>query len=764
MFMRPPAFRRLILLAVLVALGIGALFGQTIWSMRSDAWQHAERTGVNLAYTLQQSVATLLKNLDPSLQGLAEDLANPRVMALSPDLRNRVLFDHSLRAEGLSTVVVLDAQGRRIFDSGGLAPDGADFSDRDYFRAFQSGGHQGLFIGHPIRSRLTGRDCLPISRAWFKQDGSFGGVVVGSILLDYFHVLFAAVQIGPQSSLNLYHTDGALIARLPQVAGDAGRSVAGSENLARITASPSGTFTHRAVIDDVERLYAFQQVGDFPLVVNIGQSAKEVLAGWRRNAALLGSFALLLMLACLGLALLFVRELQQRQQLAGQLHQAERDLHTILDNLPSMVSYWDTEQRNRFVNQSTSAMFGRSPEAFRGLLAQEFLGEQDYAFVRPYLEQALQGRAQLFERTLTDANGQQRHMQVSYTPDRGGSNGPVRGIFAQLTDITERKRMEDEIFQEKELMRLTLQSIGDAVVCADAQGRITYLNPVAQRLTGWQAFDAAGCDVDEVAPLYLANGKQTQPSPLRVALATQAACGPTRGVVLHRKDGQRFEVEESACPIIDREHRLTGAVMVLHDVTETMAMAERMAHLAQYDALTDLPNRVLLQDRAQHALALARREAKGLGVMYLDLDGFKQINDALGHDAGDQLLVQFARRLVAAMRQSDTVCRQGGDEFVLLLPGLEDPRQAAAIAGKVLGVCQEPFVLNGQTLQMGLSAGLALFPQHGNDYEELARHADAALYAAKRGGRMQVRCYRGQDAEPEVVALPGSPAPVLPDA
>ena len=762
--MRPPAFRRLILLAVLVSLGIGALFAQTIWSMRNYAWQHAERTGTNLAYTLQQSIATLLKNLDPSLQGLAKDLANPQVMALDPDLRNRVLFDHSLRADGLSAVLVLDAQGQRMFDSGEFVSDVVDFSDRDYFQAFQSGVHQGLFIGKPIQSRLTGRGSLPVSRAWFKQDGSFGGVVVGSIRLEYFHALFAAVQIGPQSRLNLYHSNGALIARQPQEAGDVGRSVAGSENLARITASPSGTFTNRAVIDGVERLYAFQQVGDFPLVVTIGQSTDEILASWRRNAALLGGFALLLMLACLGLAVLFVRELQQRQKVTSQLQQAEHYLHTILDNLPSMVSYWDSDQRNRFVNKTSSAQYGRTAEALRGLTAREVLGQESYAFVRPYVEQALQGHPQLFERTLTDASGQVRHSVISYTPDREVDHGPVQGFFVQITDITVRKRMEEELFQEKELMRLTLQSIGDAVVCSDAQGRVTYLNPVAQRMTGWQAFDAAGCDVDEVAPLYLANGQQTQPSPLRVALATQAACGPTRGVVLHRKDGQRFEVEESACPIVDREQHLTGAVMVLHDVTETMAMAERMAHLAQYDALTDLPNRVLLQDRAQHALALARREAKGLGVMYLDLDGFKQVNDTLGHDAGDQLLVQFARRLVAAMRQSDTVCRQGGDEFVLLLPGLESPRQVAAIAGKVLGVCQEPFVLNGQALKMSLSAGLALFPQHGSDYEELARHADAALYAAKRGGRMQVRCHAGAQAEPEVVALPGLPDPVLPDA
>jgi diguanylate cyclase (GGDEF)-like protein len=204
--------------------------------------------------------------------------------------------------------------------------------------------------------------------------------------------------------------------------------------------------------------------------------------------------------------------------------------------------------------------------------------------------------------------------------------------------------------------------------------------------------------------------------------------------------------------------------MVLHDVTETMAMAERMARLAQYDALTDLPNRVLLQDRARHALAQARRDGKSLAVMYLDLDGFKQVNDTLGHDVGDQLLVQFARRLAAAVRESDTVCRQGGDEFVVLLPGLASERQACVVGHKVLAVCHEPFVLQGHELRIGLSAGMALFPQHGSTFDDLARNADAAMYAAKRSGRMQVRRYAGPGVEPEIVApLESQDCSALPD-
>jgi len=201
---------------------------------------------------------------------------------------------------------------------------------------------------------------------------------------------------------------------------------------------------------------------------------------------------------------------------------------------------------------------------------------------------------------------------------------------------------------------------------------------------------------------------------------------------------------------------------VLRDVTDAVAMAERMVHLAQYDALTDLPNRVLLQDRARQALIHAQRDQTSLAVMYIDLDGFKQVNDTLGHDVGDELLVQIAQRLTGAVRASDTVCRQGGDEFVVLLPGIDAAEQVCHVARKIEAACSVPYVLNGRVLSVGLSGGIALFPQHGDNFKALSRHADAAMYAAKQAGRRQFRLYAGADAEPVRVVQESGAAPFAP--
>jgi len=744
--------QRPIWLALLLSMGIGSMVARTVWTMRQDEWAFAERNNANLVKALEQSLGWTLSAMDQSLQDVATKLEHPEVMQLQQEVRNTVLFDRPLRAAGIMDVYVINSQGEIVIDSGAMPPRKANYADRDYFQALMRGEKEGLVIGQPVQGRVTQTWMLPVARAYRGENGRVAGVVVSSISLSYFNELFKSLDLGPGSGVNLFLGSGTIVSRYPYGDDHVGKSLAGTPNMLRFLSERSGSFVGVAALDGVERFYTFRHVGPYPLVVNVAQSTDVILADWRKSALQLSFFALVLMAGCVGLAVLFTRELGRRQQVASQLQQAEHYLRTILDNLPSTISYWDQEQRNRFINKTSREFFGSPPEALQGKTAAEVLGADGYAMVQPYVLQALQGHPQVFERTITTASGEVRHVHITYTPDREGSDGPVRGMFAQMTDITERKRMEEELFSEKERMRLTLQSIGDAVLCTDAQGRVTYINPVAQRMSGWQAFDAADQDVDVVAPLYRNNGERVEPSPVRQALGSGKPCGPTRGVVLHRKDGHRYVVEETASPITDRHGHLNGAVMVLHDVTETMAMAERMAHLAQYDALTDLPNRVLLQDRARQALALARREGKSLAVMYIDLDGFKQVNDSLGHDLGDELLVQFARRMQAAVRQSDTVCRQGGDEFVVLLPGLDGPQQSTVVARKVLAVCQAPFDLQGHEVRVGLSAGLALFPQHGSAFEELARHADTAMYAAKRSGRMQVRCYAGAAQEPELVA------------
>ena len=744
---------RLIWLALLVSLGIGVLFARSVWTIRKDEWDYATQTNTNLAQTLERSLIWALDSYDRSLQGVAREVGNPETWALPPELRARVVFDNSLRMEGAGNVFVLDKKGDLILDSGSLVPRKANFADRDYFQAFESGTHTGLFVGKPVPSRVTGIYILPLSRAYLHADGSFAGVVVGALRLSFFNEIFGALDLGPNSGVNMFRSDGVIISRFPYGDADVGKSIAGTHNLTRFQKEVNGVFVGRAALDGVERLYAFRKVGNYPLIVNVAQATQTILDKWYRSAWMLGGFALLLIGGCMALGLLFVRELTLRQSVSGQLKQAEHDLRTILNNLPSMIGYWDRQLHNRFANHAYVEWFGQAPGEMRGRHISHLLGPELYEKNRPYLEQALQGHAQLFERTITDPKGVARFAILSYIPDFDGDE--VRGIFVQATDITERKRMEDALFDEKERMRLTLRAIGDAVVCTDAQGQVTYLNPVAQRLTGWQAFDAAGHNADEVVNLRSADNDALLDSPLRQAIQQACAVDAVRGIVVHRSSGARFQVEGSASPITDRHGAVTGAVAVLRDVTEAVAMAERMAHLAQYDTLTDLPNRLLLQDRAEVAMAQARREAKLLGVMYLDLDGFKQVNDNLGHAVGDQLLVQFARRLQAAVRASDTVCRQGGDEFVVLLPGLDTPEAACGVARKILAACDTPFELAGRRVQVGISGGIALFPQHGDTFDDLSRHADDAMYTAKRGGRMRFMLYRGPGADPE---------PVLPES
>ncbi len=753
-----PFRRALPFLALALTLGIGILFIAEMLYSRHESTAQAERNGRNLSNTIEENLRRTLDFYNRSLIGVIDELHDPSTMALEPGLRNRVLFDKAIVSATESQIYVTDAQGMVYISSRTLSPSISDVSYRSYFQVHQQSPDMGLFISEPIVSRRDGRSVVVVSRRLKDKDGVFQGVVLATIGTEYLSELFNQINLGSEGRITLTRSDGTILSRFPYDQSLIGRDLSTSPVMNHFLSTGEDFFSENSTIDGRQRLYRFKKFEGYPLTIVVAQAASVVYADWVRRSWLLGGLTLVMMLACLGLGRLFVRELDARQQTTERLHDAEQDMRTILHGLPAMVAYWDRKLRIRFANNSYLESFAETPEPppvrpGDTALPSEAEGLRLAGANAHHLYRALQGEARAFETPLIDGNNAQRYVMVSFVPDRAEGSGEVRGVFVQATDITERKRAEDLLLEEKERFRVTLASIGDAVISTDAQGRITYLNPVAERISSWTSAEALGLPVEYVVPLQEGSFEGPDRSPIRNALANgKSVVASASGTLLNRRR-VRFDVEDSAAPIKDAHGAVVGAVMVLRDVTQTRAMALRMAHLAQHDALTGLPNRVLLVDRATQAIAQAVREGTGLAVMYMDLDHFKNINDSMGHSAGDALLVAFAERISHALRQTDTLSRQGGDEFVVLASLGHDPNGGNVLAGELVRLCAEPFVIEDRRLQVGTSIGVALFPHHGRSFEELARHADIAMYAAKRAGRSRFAVF---DATLEM-QRPGEP-------
>jgi len=312
-----------------------------------------------------------------------------------------------------------------------------------------------------------------------------------------------------------------------------------------------------------------------------------------------------------------------------------------------------------------------------------------------------------------------------------------------LRNVIDRKAAEDALFLERERAQVTLDSIGDAVVSIDLAGRVTYLNCVAERMTGWPRGEARGRPVAEVVRVVdAATGEPHARNPMAHAIEQNQPVGLAANSVLVGRDGTECAIEDSASPIHNRDGDVIGAVMVFHDVTASRAVVARMSHLAQHDFLTDLPNAVLLDDRITQAIALASRYDKQLAVLFIDLDHFKRINDWLGHAAGDKLLQSVASRLKACVRGSDAVARRGGDEFVVLLSEIALAEHAAGTAEKIIAAVKAAHHVAGHELLVTISVGISIYPLDGANADELLRSADAAMYQAKKNGRDRYRFSR----------------------
>jgi diguanylate cyclase (GGDEF)-like protein/PAS domain S-box-containing protein len=311
----------------------------------------------------------------------------------------------------------------------------------------------------------------------------------------------------------------------------------------------------------------------------------------------------------------------------------------------------------------------------------------------------------------------------------------TRGLRRALRYAIERKSMEEALFAEKERAQVTLDSIGDGVICTDVAGGISFLNVVAENLTGWSYAEAKGLPMADVFQMLEPTKRLSQfpQAPGLHAIASTALPAPS--AILVRRDGTQTAIEESVAPIHDREGRTTGSVVVFRDVSVPRAMAVELAYVAQHDFLTGLPNRMLLSDRIARAIVSAKRHKNHVAVLFLDLDGFKHINDSLGHSVGDKLLKSIGVRLVACGRAADTISRQGGDEFVVLLSELQNAEDAAIAAARMLASVAEAHLIGDHELHVTTSIGVSVYPEDGLDAETLIKNADTAMYQAKENGR-----------------------------
>ena len=401
----------------------------------------------------------------------------------------------------------------------------------------------------------------------------------------------------------------------------------------------------------------------------------------------------------------------------------------LIETIPVPLSVEDAQGHCLACNPAFETLVGQScvnnsAGAVRSLVASEQLP--------PPLAGALEPRGQrVYETGMVRADGERRTLMVHqsvFTPPGAGEPGLISAIL----DITERKQDEERL----RLADTVFQSAADAIMVTDAAGVIQSVNPAFTVITGYSAGEAIG-----QTPRLLKSGRHDRPF-YAAFWRSLRETGRWSGELWQRhKNGEAYPVWETIGAVRDPDGRIVQYVAFFSDITQRKLAEQEIFFRANYDPLTGLPNRSMLHERLDQALKRARRQTRRVALLFLDLDRFKPVNDTLGHALGDVLLCQTARRLKACVRETDTVARHSGDEFVLVLPDVGPDQDVHAIAEKVIQRIAEPFDLNGATVHIGVSIGIAFYPDHGLDGATLLRHADLAMYQAKTAGRATCRQY-----------------------
>jgi diguanylate cyclase (GGDEF)-like protein/PAS domain S-box-containing protein len=715
-----------LVLIVLLAMLWGAIalhLGQARHGARLDGEQSVAR----LAQAYGEQVTATVRAIDLSLLSLRDAWQRDPGQFTAAVLKQQDYLHHLFSVQ----LGVIDRNGRLAYSNLDPNPKPLDLSDREHFRAHANGGGDRLFISKPVLGRVSQKWSVQFTRPIFDAGGKFVGVMVVSIAPDYFSRFATSASLGSGGVFALVRVGGEYLGRFPEPERGLGKSISDVPFL-DAGAQPSGVFARVSQADGAERLYAWHRLDEFGLVAVVGDTLAEMMTPYEqeRSTYIIGG-ALLSALLCLLVAAM-IQSLNLRTAAAAALEANESRYRTLVSALAEGVLLVDRDGGVVDANAAARAVFagiGVEPVGTNllgsALLITDVDGNLLAHDANPLLR-ALQERHTTRDLVIGLALPAKppRWFRVSASPFAGG-RGDSEAAVVSFSEVTEERLIQES----QRLASAVIENAAEGVVVTDVTGKVQMVNPAFTAITGYQAGELLGQSLRQLRSGH----HDTDFYAVMWGAIRQA--GFWQGEIWNkRKNGEIYPEWLTISAVRDSTGTVRHFIGVFSDISERKQREHRIWRQANFDVLTDLPNRSYFNERLDQAIAHARRNSAALALLFIDLDHFKWVNDTLGHEAGNGLLRQAACRMSGCLRAEDTLARLSGDEFAVLLAAPVQADDADVVARKLLDILSSPYSIDERDVVITASVGIAMFPGDGEDGTTMLKNADVAMYRAKEGG------------------------------
>ena len=723
---RRQLFGGLLLLAVVTI--TAATF--TLFQLYEQAETRAKTITQNMANSLDLTLSGMIDTIDVALQstvdGIEKEISQGRLdrqhlSAMLARQQNRL---------PMPTILRMTDQNGDILYGTGVIPSAANIADRETFRFHANYNTRELFIDSPVISPVTNEWVWVLSRRLNHADGSFAGVLHAVLPIAEINKLFKQAPSFAQTTIVLRDRHLKLVARhvapdMFYTPGDDRGPSAVLQTMLRDKLSENSYFRENSTFDDVSRIYSYRRSAKYHYFVGVGVTPQVIFAAWRRQAIILGSTVAAFLLVSLAFVAFVTRTWRLQDEIQQSLLEAQEiaQLGNYIYDVPA-----DTWRCSIMLEQlfGIDAAFARTAQSWLQLIAPE-----DRDLMADYLRNTLE-QGSLFDREYRICR--QSDQSLRWVHGKGvvhqSPTGQPLTLVGTIQDITERKLAEQARHESEEILQKLLETTNDGYWCTDDKGRILDVNPAYCQMSGYTREELLSMCIADLRVMETGEDFDTH-------LAHIISQNNLRFESVHRrKNGSPLYLDISVTFSQAAGGRIQG---FMRDISDRIKHEKELEQIAYFDTLTGVPNRRLLFDRLNQAIAHSQRHGIMMAVCYLDLDNFKPINDKYGHEVGDRVLIDFANRIKAVLRTEDTLARLGGDEFVLLLTQIAHIEEIHVILKRVLACVQTPIEFEGRSVNLSASIGVTLFPDDHVDADTLLRHADQAMYRAKESGK---NCYR----------------------